>query len=89
MYFDRPIPLDEYLSTVLINPDSKLYTLKNQDYNSNEDDQVYCSYSEFRLEEAKQNILSSQENKPSFKDKDAYKTAKEAVLDFRKKYFTN
>lgn len=89
MYFDQPVPLDEYKKTVLINSNSKFYSLERQDYNSSEGKQIDCSYSEFRLEEARQNIISSQENKPSPSQKVIYKTAQEAVLKFRKKYFAN
>lgn len=85
MYFDRPVTLEEYKRIVFFNPKSKYYSFQRQDYNAAEDRQHDCSYSEFRLEEARQNILSSQENRPPLGLSVSYKTAEDALSEFRKK----
>ncbi|MFY7993081.1 MAG: protein-glutamine glutaminase family protein [Bacteriovoracaceae bacterium] len=86
MYFDQPVTIEEYKRVVFINPESKNYSIERQDYNYNNDIKEECSFSEFRLEEARQNILASQENKPKGRLFSTYTNAEDAISNFRKKF---
>jgi hypothetical protein len=82
--------LEEYKKKVVVNANTPYLTVVPQtQFYEKKQTKDECSYNEFELKVAKQNILRSQENQPKsectdgacFEDRDL------AIQDFRRKYF--
>lgn len=89
IYFDSPLTLTEYKKKVLINANTPYVMKLSQDFHEKKQTSNECSYNDFELEVAKQNILSSQAKKTKNQcpEGTCFETQDLAIQNFKKKYF--
>ena len=89
IYLDSPLLLSDYKEKFLIQKDSVHITKHPQDFYEKQQVNSRCSYNDFELDVARQNIMSSQAKKPiSICEKGTcFNSPDLAIQNFKRKYF--
>jgi hypothetical protein len=89
IYLESPLLLSDYKAKFLIQKDSVYITKHPQDFIEGQQASKSCSYNDFELEVARQNIMSSQSKKPRniCEIGTCFNSPELAIQNFKRKYF--